>query len=118
MATILVVNDNPRVLRHMARILSGLGNHTIKTAVDLAGGLMEARNSSLDLLFSDKNLGGYWRGVIPLLDYMRDERPWVPVIITSAEDGCQARKELYCHEFIETSRPYVDDVKRVVDRFL
>ncbi len=117
MANILVVNDNQRVLRRMSSVLRGLG-HTVNTAVDLAGGRRAAESISIDMLFSDKNLGGYWRGVIPLLTYMQEERPWVPVVITSAEDGRQARKELYCHDFIETSRPYIDYLRRVVGRFL
>lgn len=32
---------------------------------------------------------------------MQYERPYVPVILNSGEDGRRARKELYCHAYIE-----------------
>ena len=62
--------------------------------------IREARTGSFDVLLTDKNLGRH-RGIEPLLRVMQEERPSIPVIISSAEDGTQARKELYCHDYIE-----------------
>ncbi|MFH1294326.1 MAG: hypothetical protein ABIH90_00095, partial [Candidatus Aenigmatarchaeota archaeon] len=61
--------------------------------------IAEARSTPFDYLITDKNIGGH-RGIVPLLDVMQQERPHVPVILCSAEDGEQAVKELYCHEFV------------------
>jgi DNA-binding NtrC family response regulator len=96
-ATILMVDDADYLLPAACRELEHMGYFAM-TAVGLRQGLEMARECPFDLLITDKNLGRQ-RGVVPLLDYMKEEKPHVPVLIFSGEDGKQARKELYCHGF-------------------
>jgi len=97
--TILMVDDATYLLSTVRDELEDMGYFVI-TAASLKEGLVIAREYNFDLLITDKNLG-YNRGVVPLLDYMSEEKPFVPVLLFSGEDGKQARKELYCHGFAE-----------------
>ena len=102
MPRILLVDDNNTGRRAVHKFLSRLG-YDVFSVPNLKEALVEAKTSSFDLLITDKNLGGWRRGVRPLLDYMQEERPGVPVLLASGEDGRQAQKELYCHGFFRKS---------------
>ena len=98
MRRILLIDDNEPLLacERVGLIEEG---YDVTDVPRLDLGLLEAKNGSFDCVIVDKNIGGH-RGVVPFLDFMQEERPTTPVILFSAEDGKQARKELYCHEFV------------------
>lgn len=98
MIKVLIVDDCEDVLDADKMYLSKY--FQIVTASNLRDALIVTKNESIDVLVTDKNIWGH-RGVLPLLDYMQHEKPYVPVIIHSGEDGYRARKELYCHAFLE-----------------
>lgn len=50
---------------------------------------------------------------------MKENKPDVPVILLSGEDGDRARKELYCHAFVEKGTPNSSDkLEKAINRLL
>jgi DNA-binding response OmpR family regulator len=115
MPTVLLVDDHRNLLETVAYSLRRRG-YSVIACTDLSSAMVEASTSQFDVLLTDKNMD-YHRGVEPLLNYMRSEKEFVPVIIFSAEDGIQARRELYCHDFINKSQPFEEFIKKIQNSF-
>lgn len=96
----MLVNDNEGAIRLFKKFFEKKGLEVL-VASGTAEAISKAKDNSFDLLWTDKNLEDSHRGCEPLLNYMQEERPYVPVVICSAEDGEQAKKELYCQEYLE-----------------
>ena len=108
MSKVLLVEDDPDVLHEVSTILNDNG-HSVTAVKDLGTALREAqmlREGSI--VVTDKNLGGH-RGVEPMLDYLKEEKPEVKVILMSAEPSQYARRQLYCHDFVEKGNPNTFD---------
>ncbi|MFA7717933.1 MAG: response regulator [Candidatus Absconditabacterales bacterium] len=95
---ILLIDDDEAILDSYSLLWKK--RFFLITANDLASALLTVKSESFDLLITDKNLG-YHRGIDPLLNYMKEEKPNIPVILLSGEDGNRARQELYCHAFVQ-----------------
>lgn len=102
MTTVLIVDDDKNSRRISVLLLEDYGYDTI-SAEDLGKGLYAAKTNAFDVLVAHKNLGDY-HGVVPLLEFMHDDRTGVPVIVCSGEDMVQARRELYGHAFLEKGK--------------
>ena len=98
MADVLVVDDNEDCAYAARRLLERRG-HSVEVQHGLAGALRAVKALSYDVVVTDKNLGGR-RGVTPLLDYLEEERPDTIVVLYSAEDMTQARRELNADVFV------------------
>lgn len=106
MAYILLVEDDPRI-REDVPVFFREGGHFVRVAGDLETALRDARSLQAgDVVLTDKNLGGH-RGIHPLLDYLKDEKPEVKVILSSGEPSTFARRELYAHAFHEKGTSYL-----------
>ena len=106
MAYILLVEDDLQIQKDLPVLFEESGHH-VRIAVDLEAALWDAKSLQAgDVVLTDKNLGGH-RGISPLLDYLRDEKPDVKVIISSGEPSTFARRELYAHAFHEKVSSYL-----------
>ena len=115
MAKILVVDDEPLILKITSEILRDKG-HSVTAVAALDEALRCAKSLTYDLIITDKNLGSH-RGITPLLDYLQDEKPDTKVLLISAEDGTQAKRELYCNDFyskLDGFNGFIDLVDRLV----
>ena len=99
MADVLVVDDEEDSA-YAARLLLEQRGHLVEVQHDLAGALRAVKSGRYDVVVTDKNLGGR-RGVVPLLDYLEEERPDTVVVLYSAEDMTQARRELHAGVFFK-----------------
>ena len=95
---VLFVDDSEDLLRMREQYFSDF--FRLNTASDIGEALLAVKSWWIDIVVTDKNMWGH-RWIRPLLDYMKEERPYVPVILNSGEDGRRARQELYCHAFID-----------------
>jgi two-component system alkaline phosphatase synthesis response regulator PhoP len=82
MATILCIDDDPRILELHTGVLSGRG-HTVLTALDGLTGLALSRNHSIDLIVLDFNMAGMDGNAVAQV--LMKEQPKLPVVIWS---GC------------------------------
>jgi len=98
MADILVVDDEEDSAYAARRLLECRG-HSVEVQHGLADALRAVKSARYDIVVTDKNLGGR-RGVVPLLDYLEEERPDTVVVLYSAEDMIQARRELKADVFV------------------
>jgi CheY-like chemotaxis protein len=86
--SVLVVDDDPQLLRLMARLLDGAGHHT-RTAATLpdALALFDAPGAEIDLAVLDVNLaasgGG---GAAELLPLLRARAPGLEVVLISGDE--------------------------------
>ena len=115
MANILVVDDEPLILKTTCDILRDKG-HSVTAVAAPDEALRCTKSLTYDLIITDKNLGSH-RGVTPLLDYLQEERPYTKVLLISAEDGRQAKRELYCNDFyskFDGFNGFIDLVDRLV----
>lgn len=95
MARILLVDDDLFYLTGTEELLRRYGDHQVTTAQDLGQALSEVRASRYDVVITDKNLGGS-RGVLPLLEFLKDERPETKVVLNTAEPHSSRLKEELC----------------------
>jgi len=115
MADVLVVDDDEFGAYAIRRLLEQSG-HSVEVQHGLAGALRSVRSLRYDAVVTDKNLGGH-RGVVPLLDYLHEECPGTKVVLYSAEDMTQARKELPADAFVSkfgTPLEFLDAVDAVL----
>ena len=89
MSTLLVVDDEPRVVSFLTRSLVAEG-HTVLTAVDGVDALERLRVQGVDLVLLDLVMPRC-NGLQVLLDLSRFEGPTPPVIVLSAVDEVGAR---------------------------
>ena len=82
MATILCIDDDPRILELHNAVLGGSG-YTVLTALDGLTGIALTRNHSVDAIVLDFNMVGMDGSV--LAQVLMKEQPNVPVVIWS---GC------------------------------
>lgn len=82
LGTILVVDDEPLILRLMARVLRALG-YRVECASSGAVGLERARRTPFDLVVSDITMPDM--DGIALLRQLRAENPDVPVILVTGD---------------------------------
>ncbi|MDD5679192.1 MAG: response regulator, partial [Kiritimatiellae bacterium] len=95
MKTILVIDDEPAILKYLKTILSGLG-YAVRTACDGSSGFKEAKNNDVNLIVSDVNLPGEISGM-DAIKKLRALRPECPIIILSgypSEDRLKEAEEL------------------------
>ncbi|MFH1308305.1 MAG: response regulator [archaeon] len=114
MEKILLVEDDIALAEQMKRFLEETRKCRVNITLTLDEALKNA-HQNYDLLITDKNLGGH-RGIHPLLDYMKEEKPYTPVLLASGEEGIQARRELYCHDFWD--KDDIDEFLGKVDKLL
>jgi NtrC-family two-component system response regulator AlgB len=81
MATVLVVDDEPKIRGHLATYLSGLG-HQVRLASDAGEALRRADAEPLDLVLSDVRMAGM--DGMALLGELRRRQPDAPVILMTA----------------------------------
>ena len=115
MANILVIDDEPLILEITSEILRDKG-HSVTAVAAPDEALRCTKSLTYDLIITDKNLGSH-RGIEPLLDYLQDEKPDTKVLLISAEDGAQAKRELYCTDFyckFDGFDGFIDLVDRLV----
>ncbi len=114
MVHVLLVDDNDTYRKAASTLLQSIG-HTVTEAVDLRSALIEARYlTAKDKVLTDKNLGDH-RGIEPFLNYLKEEKPEVKVILASGEVGTYAKRELYCHAFFEKGKDDVEDLIRMIE---
>ena len=106
MARIYIIDDDPIWTTEGKRVLER-SNHDVYTRSDLRSGLSTLQYDVPDLVITDKNLGERY-GVIPLLDYLHEERPNTKVVVWSGEDNVQARKVLRADAFIDKTKVFLD----------
>ena len=80
---IVLVDDDPAILDSYSLLWKN--RFTLVCVSDLGTALSTVKNTLFDLLITDKNLGVH-RGIEPLLNYMKEEKPYIPVILFSGED--------------------------------
>jgi len=100
MITVLLVDDEEDYLAVQTEALRvfGEGEIDVIPVNNLAEALRTARNRTFDVLVTDKNLDGP-RGFLPLLNFMKAEKPMTPVIINSGEPNLSVREEFECAAF-------------------
>jgi putative two-component system response regulator len=87
---VLIVDDEPQVLRSLAAILGGAG-YVVTTADGLAAATSRLRREPFDLVLTDLYLGATDLGV-QIAEVARERRPHVPVIVLTGRpsfDGAQ-----------------------------
>jgi DNA-binding response OmpR family regulator len=82
MATILCIDDDPRILELHNAILGGSG-YTVLTAPDGLTGIALARHHSLDAIVLDFNMAGMDGSAVAQM--LMKEQPTLPVVVWS---GC------------------------------
>jgi two-component system alkaline phosphatase synthesis response regulator PhoP len=82
MATILCIDDDPRILELHSGVLNGCG-HTVLTALDGLTGLALSRDHSVDLLVIDFVMAGMDRDAVAQI--LMKEQPKLPVVVCT---GC------------------------------
>lgn len=117
MATVLLVDDDIDYLEAETEALRELGGFDVSPVSDLAEAIRAARSGTFGILVTDKNIGGH-RGLVPLLDFMQQERPETPVLINSAEPDEGVRQHLYCHDFHNKGAEPPDALIEKINRLL
>lgn len=82
MATILCIDDDPRILQLHNAVLSGSG-HTVLTALDGLTGIALTRNHPIDAIVLDFNITGMDGSAVA--QALMKEHPRLPVVVCS---GC------------------------------
>jgi DNA-binding response OmpR family regulator len=80
MATILCIDDDPRVLELYTSILGGRG-YTVLTALDGFTGLALSRNHSIDLIVLDFMMAGLDGNIVAQV--LMKEQPNLPIVVWS-----------------------------------
>jgi len=116
MAKILLLEDNGHVADGLVSVLKQLG-HSAYATYSVYDALDRAK-MNVDLVITDLSINEE-EGIIPLLDYLKREKPFVPVIIyAGAElDGRHTRKDLYCHAFC-SKRSRMNKLLEKIDEFI
>lgn len=96
--TILVAEDEAIILMDIKSSLKKEG-YSVVTALRLDSAMKQVKQKSIDLLISDLNLGGE-NGIMPLLNYMKEFEPEIPVILYSGTDRHKPKENPYCHSYV------------------
>jgi CheY-like chemotaxis protein len=80
MASILCINDDPRILKLHNAILGGSG-YTVLTALDGLTGIALSRNHALDAIVLDFNMAGMDGSAVAQV--LMKEQPKLPVVVWS-----------------------------------
>lgn len=85
--SVLVVDDDPQLLRLMARLFDGAGHRT-RTASTLpdALALFDAPDAAIDLAVLDVNLAASGGGAAELLPLLRARAPGLEVVLISGDE--------------------------------
>ncbi len=117
-ARVVVIDDDPIVLRAVSRILSQAG-HAVTAASDPVEGLMAARQPGVDLVVSDirmPHLDG-----MTVLRTVKEESPDVEVVLMTADGGVDAAVEaVKAGAFHYLMKPFerIEDLTLTVSRAL
>ena len=79
MTTILIIDDEPAILKYLKTIIVELGYNAV-TACNGLDGCNEAKNQDIKLIVSDLNMPGEMFG-IKLIKKLRALRPDCPIVI-------------------------------------
>jgi NtrC-family two-component system response regulator AlgB len=118
MATVLVVDDEPKIRGHLATYLSGLGGHQVRLAAGAGEALRCADAEPIDLVLSDVRMAGM--DGMALLRELRRRQPDAPVILMTAyatiPGAIEAMREGAFHYLV---KPFaLDELGLLVERAL
>lgn len=105
--TILIIDDEQRILAFVARALEGAG-YAVACADDGVVGLAEACDGAYDLVVLDLGLPGV--DGLDILGELRSVRPELPVLVLSARTDAatkQRASELGAHDYL--TKPFALD---------
>lgn len=90
--SVLVVDDDPMVLRVLVRVLQHWGRVELTALTDSRAAMEQLASGTVDLLISDLRMPGY--SGLSLLDAGREHRPDLPVIIVTGHATQQIEREI------------------------
>ena len=118
MGSILIIEDDPSIVRFLERIIEPLG-HECRSADNGIDGVLMAVEGSVDLLLCDLQLPGNPSG-LELIEILRNKLPDCPMIVVSGyptAERLKACEDLGVQDFL--TKPYeINFVREAIGRAL